>query len=94
MIFAYFGPETLLPLTSIVAVAAGAIMMCGKNTLRFAQYGARALARKVGLGSKPASAPSARTPAMARREAIAARRRGHVIGQAEGTAVESREDAA
>ncbi len=36
MIFAYFGPETVLPLTSIVAAAVGVIMMFGRNSFRFA----------------------------------------------------------
>ncbi len=30
MIFAYFGPDTLLPVTSIIAAAAGAILMFGR----------------------------------------------------------------
>ena len=36
MIFAYFGPETVLPMTSIVAAAVGVIMMFGRNSFRFA----------------------------------------------------------
>lgn len=34
-LFAYFSPETLLPVTSIVATVIGVVMMCGKNTFRF-----------------------------------------------------------
>ena len=34
-IFAYFGPETVLPLTSVVAAAAGVFMMFGRNSIRF-----------------------------------------------------------
>jgi len=34
MLFAYFGPETLMPLTSIVAAVAGVFLMFGKNTFR------------------------------------------------------------
>ena len=32
--FAYFGPETVLPVTSILATVAGLAMMFGRNTLR------------------------------------------------------------
>lgn len=35
VIFAYFGPETVLPMTSIVATVVGLFMMFGRNTLRF-----------------------------------------------------------
>jgi hypothetical protein len=34
VIFAYFSPETLLPVTSIIATAAGLFMIFGRNTLR------------------------------------------------------------
>lgn len=34
-LFAYFGPETLLPVASVLAGAVGVIMICGRNTLRF-----------------------------------------------------------
>ena len=32
--FAYFSPETVLPVTSIVATIAGIVMMLGRGTLR------------------------------------------------------------
>lgn len=32
--FAYFGPETLMPLTSIFAAVIGVFLMFGKNTFR------------------------------------------------------------
>jgi hypothetical protein len=32
--FAYFSPETVLPVTSIVATIAGILMMLGRGTLR------------------------------------------------------------
>ena len=32
---AYFGPETLLPLTSIVATIAGIVIMIGQGSIRF-----------------------------------------------------------
>jgi hypothetical protein len=33
-LFAYFGPETVLPVTSVLATIAGLAMMFGRNTLR------------------------------------------------------------
>jgi len=35
LFFAYFSPETLLPITSIVATIAGLFMMLGRGFLRF-----------------------------------------------------------
>ena len=34
LLFAYFGPETMLPLTSVVATVIGLFMMFGRNTTR------------------------------------------------------------
>lgn len=34
MIFAYFGPETVLPLTSTLAAVAGVALMFGRQTFR------------------------------------------------------------
>jgi hypothetical protein len=34
LILAYFGPETVLPMTSVVATVVGVFMMFGRNTLR------------------------------------------------------------
>jgi hypothetical protein len=34
LLFAYFGPETVLPVTSIVATIAGLAMMFGRHALR------------------------------------------------------------
>jgi len=34
-VFAYFGPETVLPVTSVIATVLGVVMMFGKSTLRF-----------------------------------------------------------
>ncbi|MFO0889443.1 MAG: hypothetical protein U0790_09925 [Isosphaeraceae bacterium] len=33
---AYFGPETVLPVTSLVATVAGIFMIMGRHTIRFA----------------------------------------------------------
>lgn len=46
-LFAYFGPETLMPLTSIVAAVAGVFLMFGKNTLRLIAGLFRGLGRTV-----------------------------------------------
>jgi hypothetical protein len=35
MLFAYIGPDTLLPLTSVVATAAGVVLMFGRNSVRY-----------------------------------------------------------
>jgi hypothetical protein len=37
MIFAYFGPETVLPLTSMVAAAIGFLMMFGRHLVRLSK---------------------------------------------------------
>ena len=34
MIFAYFGPETLLPATSVFAAVSGVLLMFGRGSLR------------------------------------------------------------
>jgi hypothetical protein len=35
-LFAYFGPETLLPMTSVVATVVGIVLMFGRNAFRLA----------------------------------------------------------
>lgn len=42
-IFAYLGPETLLPMTSVLAAAAGVVLMFGRNSFRFVARVLRAL---------------------------------------------------
>lgn len=71
VILAYFGPETVLPLTSIVATIAGLFLMFGRYTFRLlAQWGRSVLVRRV-----PAKGP--RAPHFSRRQAVptASRRR-------------------
>jgi hypothetical protein len=34
LLFAYFGPETVLPMTSVVATVVGLAMMFGRHTIR------------------------------------------------------------
>ena len=45
-VFAYVGPETLVPLTSVVAGAVGAIMIFGRGSWRFAAKVLRRLTSK------------------------------------------------
>lgn len=35
VLLAYFGPETVLPMTSVIATVVGLFMMFGRNTIRF-----------------------------------------------------------
>jgi hypothetical protein len=42
ILFAYFGPETMFPLTSVVAACAGAVMMFGRGLMRFTRRSSRA----------------------------------------------------
>ena len=43
MIFAYFGPETMMPVASIFAAAVGVVMMFGRNVVDLG----RGLVRRV-----------------------------------------------
>lgn len=56
LLFAYFSPETLLPVTSIVATIAGIAMMLGRGSIRFiircCQRGLRRAVRIAGV-SRP-----------------------------------------
>jgi hypothetical protein len=64
IIFAYFGPETMFPLTSIVAACAGAVMMFGRGLMRFARRSSRARATAQG-GAKSIYRPHVRVMARA-----------------------------
>ncbi len=66
-LLAYFGPETVLPATSIIATILGVVLMLGKNSIRWC-VGLVKTALDACLGRKPAaappkSAPTASTPA-------------------------------
>jgi hypothetical protein len=56
LVFAYFSPETLLPVTSIVATIAGIVLMLGRGSLRFiigcCRLGVRRASRIAGV-SRP-----------------------------------------
>ncbi len=41
MLFAYMGPETMLPVASIIAAAVGVLMMFGRNVAMFGRSLAR-----------------------------------------------------
>lgn len=36
MLFAYFGPETMLPLASVIATVVGTVLMFGRSSFRLA----------------------------------------------------------
>lgn len=59
-ILAYFGPETILPVTSVLAAVAGVFLMGGRQAIRFAGLALRTLGRSVGIGPKPPAKPIAR----------------------------------
>ena len=48
MLFAYVGPETMLPVASAVAAAAGVLLMFGRSVFGFA----RGLVRRVWPAAK------------------------------------------
>jgi len=41
LILAYVGPETVLPMTSILATIGAVVMLCGKNLFRLIAYWVR-----------------------------------------------------
>lgn len=54
VVFAYFSPETLLPLTSVIASAVGVFLLFGSNVLRLAR---RALRTVTMRGRRAARIP-------------------------------------
>jgi hypothetical protein len=48
IIVAYFSPETMLPVTSIVATIAGIVMMLGRGTIRLMARSAQRKLRRPG----------------------------------------------
>jgi hypothetical protein len=48
MLFAYFGPETMMPVASVIAAAAGAVMMFGRSIVQFG----RGVVRRVWPGPR------------------------------------------
>jgi hypothetical protein len=37
MLFAYFGPETMMPVASVIAAVAGVVLMFGRNVVVFSR---------------------------------------------------------
>lgn len=68
MLFAYFGPETVLPLASILATVFGVVMMFGRASFRFALAPFKWLMKK---NKTPASSPALKGPTSWRRGASA-----------------------
>jgi hypothetical protein len=62
VVFAYFSPETMLPLSSIVATLAGFALLVRRSSLRFAARCIRA-AMSHRRASKPPNKPHFRLPA-------------------------------
>ena len=54
-VLAYLGPETMLPMTSIIAGAAGVLMMFGRNSLRWCSAMFRGLASERRGNPMPAN---------------------------------------
>ena len=60
MLFAYFGPETVLPLTSVFAALAGVVLMFGRQVRLVARVVFRRVSQVVRRDKKANSAPVAR----------------------------------
>jgi hypothetical protein len=74
MLFAYFGPETVLPATSMIAAVAGCLLTFGKQAGRFATSMVRRLmGRRRGSTVKASAIPSPHLPG------FRAARRGEVV---------------
>ena len=58
-IIAYIGPDTMLPVASVVAAVVGGFMMLGRNALRFVLGSIRALIPGREPRSRPHVRPSA-----------------------------------
>jgi hypothetical protein len=56
MLFSYLGPETMMPVASVIAAVAGVFMMFGRSVMSFG----RGVVRRVwpGASAKPAAKKS------------------------------------
>jgi hypothetical protein len=61
MLLAYFGPETVLPITSVVAAVAGFLMMAGRQTWTLTKFWARKVGGAIGLTPAPRAEPAGRS---------------------------------
>jgi hypothetical protein len=48
MLFAYVGPETMMPVASVIAAAAGFFMMFGRNVMAIGRRFVRMVSRRPG----------------------------------------------
>ena len=71
MLFAYFGPETVLPLASVLATVFGVVMMFGRASFRLALAPLRMLKKK---SAAPAAGSALRGPTTWRKGATEPRR--------------------
>jgi hypothetical protein len=63
MLFAYFGPETVLPATSMIAAVAGCLLMFGKQAGRVAALMVRrTISRSQGSRVKESAIPTPHLP--------------------------------
>ena len=72
MLLAYFGPETMLPLTSIIAAASGVILVFGRNTLRFLSIAKNKALSLAGRSPKPVARGPIPRPHVTSRDRYAA----------------------
>jgi hypothetical protein len=61
MLLAYFGPETVLPVTSVVAAVAGFLMMAGRQTWTLTKFWARKIGDAIGVKTAPKVGQAARS---------------------------------
>ena len=57
MLFSYIGPETMMPVASVIAAVAGVFMMFGRSVVGFG----RGIVRRVWPGSAPKPSPTTTT---------------------------------
>lgn len=57
MLFSYIGPETMMPVASILVAIGGVFMMFGRSVMGFG----RGLVRRVWPGSTPTQSPTPKT---------------------------------
>jgi hypothetical protein len=87
-LFAYLGPETLLPLTSVIAGVVGAGLMFGRNVLTFG----RRIVRKIAGKGRDSAGTGGRVPASHLRGArVRGKAHGRAAGQFDGPAAPTAE---
>ncbi len=74
MLFAYFGPETVLPATSALAAVAGFVLMFGKNAGRLAWMAATRFLPSSRQAAPTAAASAIPAPHFGRKSVMAVAR--------------------